>query len=49
LLRRYFPKGTDLSGLTPRTLRRVERSLNERPGQTLAWNAPAEEFGNLMR
>ena len=49
LLRQYFPKGTDLSGLTTRALRRVERSLNERPRQTLGWKTPAEEFTNLMR
>ncbi len=32
-----------------RELRRVERSLNERPRQTLAWNTLAEEFTKLMR
>jgi IS30 family transposase len=31
LLRQYFPKGTELSGLTARDLRRVEQSLNGRP------------------
>jgi transposase, IS30 family len=49
LLRQYFPKGSDLSGRTARDLRRVERSLNDRPRQTLRWKTPAEEFNKLMR
>jgi len=49
LLRQYFPKGTDFTDLTARELRRVEKSLNGRPRQTLGWNTPAEEFTKLMR
>ncbi|MGH7703229.1 MAG: IS30 family transposase [Gemmatimonadales bacterium] len=49
LLRQYFPKGTDFSAIDARQLRRVERSLNGRPRQTLGWHTPEEEFTKLMR
>lgn len=44
LLRRYFPRGTDLSGYSQAKLDAVARRLNERPRQTLNFETPAERF-----
>jgi IS30 family transposase len=40
LLRQYFPKGKDVSGITQAELNRVARELNERPRETLNWRTP---------
>ena len=37
LLRDYFPKGTDLSAISPEELQRVADELNDRPRKTLDW------------
>lgn len=44
LLRQYFPKGMDVSGITQARLNAVARELNERPRETLGFETPAERF-----
>jgi IS30 family transposase len=44
LLRQYFPKGMDLSGIHQNRLNAVARQLNERPRKTLQYQTPAEKF-----
>lgn len=44
LLRQYFPKGIDLSGVTQSQLNAVARQLNERPRKTLGFETPAERY-----
>ena len=44
LLRQYFPKGTDLSVHSQRTLGEVAWEMNNRPRKTLGWRSPAVVF-----
>ena len=44
LLRQYFPKGTDLSRFTQKTLDAVAWQMNTRPRKSLGWKCPAELF-----
>ncbi|MDB4914648.1 MAG: Integrase catalytic region [Gemmatimonadetes bacterium] len=49
LLRQYFPKGTDLRGVTGTDLNAVAFTLNTRPRKTLGWRTPAEVFNQLLQ
>ena len=48
LLRDYFPKGTDLSGITNKRLKEVQNQLNERPREVLNWRTPKEVFDEYV-
>jgi IS30 family transposase len=48
LLRRYFPKGMDLSNVHQNRLNAVARRLNERPRETLNFETPAERFNQCV-
>ena len=44
LLRQYLPKGTDLSGDTPREFNAIAHRLNTRPRKCLDFATPLEVF-----
>jgi len=48
LLRQYFPKGMDLSGIHQNKLNAVARQLNERPRKTLGYYSPAEKLAEFV-
>ena len=48
LLRQYFPKGADLSGLSEDQLDAVADELNGRPRKTLGWMTPSEKFAEFV-
>jgi IS30 family transposase len=48
LLRQYYPKGTDLSGVSQARLDTVARKLNTRPRETLHWKTPAHILGSSV-
>lgn len=44
LIRRYFPKGTEFTTITPSEINRVEKLLNNRPRKCLNFRTPYEVF-----
>src|SRR6202165_936542 len=48
LLRQYYPKGADLSGVSQAQLDTVARKLNTRPRETLHWKTPAYMLGSSV-
>lgn len=49
LLRQFFPKGTNLSAVSRREIRKVQDLLNGRPRRVLNWRTPAEAFEELVK
>ncbi len=48
LLRQYLPKGTDLSVHSAVDLKRIQRSLNDRPRKTLGYMTPSEAYAQVV-
>jgi IS30 family transposase len=48
LLRQYLPKGTDLSKHSAAELKRIQRSLNDRPRKTLNYLTPSETYTQVV-
>lgn len=48
LLRDYFPKGIDLSGVTAVELNRVALEVNQWPRKTLGWSRPEDLFNSAL-
>jgi IS30 family transposase len=48
LLRQYYPKGADLSGVSQAQLDTVARKLNTWPRETLHWKTPAYMLGTSV-
>lgn len=48
LIRQYFPKGTDFSRISARTIKRVQRELNDRPRAVLHYQKPDEVINQLV-
>src|SRR5215210_845804 len=49
LLRRYFPKGTDFSDVSPEQLAAVVETLNNRPRKCLDYRTPVEVVQRALR
>ncbi len=48
LLRRYFPKGSDLGCHAPERLAAVAAELNDRPRKALGWDTPATRLAATL-
>jgi IS30 family transposase len=48
MVRRYFPKGTDLSRLTRAEIRRVELTINNQPMKCLGYRTPLEAAARFV-
>ncbi len=48
LLRKYFPKGTDLSRWAAEDIEAVAATLNSRPRNSLGWKTPAEALNDHL-
>jgi len=48
LLRQFFPKGTDFSGVNPRWVQQVVDLLNNRPRKCLGYRTPAETMCSML-
>jgi IS30 family transposase len=48
LLRQFFPKGTDFSGVNPRGIQQVVDLLNNRPRKCLGYRTPVEAIEAML-
>jgi IS30 family transposase len=48
LLRQFFPKGTDFTGISPLEVKRVLHLLNDRPRKRLGYRTPREVLGQYF-
>lgn len=48
LIRQYFPKGTDFTGISHHEVARVEKRLNERPRRRLGYRTPSEVLAKRL-
>ena len=49
LLRRHFPKATDLSVHTAERLAQVAAEINDRPRKTLGWQRPVDLISKFLQ
>jgi IS30 family transposase len=49
LLRQYFPRRTDLAGLSQAHLNAIAMRLNQRPRKTLGFETPADRLRVVLR
>ena len=49
LLRKYFPKGTDLSRWSAQEIQAVAHVFNTRPRRILGWKTPAEALNEYLK
>lgn len=49
LIRQFFPKGTDFSKVSLKSIKRAQDMLNDRPRKVLNFFTPNEVFSNLLR
>ena len=48
LLRKYFPKGTDLNNVSLEQVGLVAAEMNGRPRKVLGWRTPAEVYADVV-
>lgn len=48
-IRRFLPKGTDLSDATPERLAWIEETINAKPLEILGWRSPADVWAEAVR
>lgn len=48
LLRQFFPKGTDFTGISPLEVKHVHNLLNDRPRKRLGYRTPREVLGQYF-
>lgn len=48
VLRQFLPRGTELASVSAADLRRIQRSLNDRPRRTLGYMTPSEKLAQVV-
>ena len=49
IVRRYLPKGTDLTSVSQTELTLIQEEINDRPRKVLNYNTPNEVFNSYLR